>query len=894
MIWLEVHYDKTGYMTKPTKNEISIINSRIIKNRKKLSIDVLADLVGNKGKAFTAALFNGKRKEEYFTGQQLYVLDFDNDRSEAECLKYHMEYILTPEACLERCRVLGLRPSFMYHSLRSTPDHPKFRLVFVNDVEIQNINVTKAMTRMLMYLFPEADPLCKDVARMYLGGKGLLMCDSDAVINIHQIAVLYQKKMKMEDAAHYTRKLVSNAHKMGIEVKNNLLCIYQLDIEDNDLISDHENIFLNGENRAKPLIYISGKSLISPLFYKIILYKNKSCHCTEEKTKQDPVKTERLSDTKNTIMNTCELFRDFISDADSLTHEQKCVIASSLVYIRGTKKLFMDSLKDHWKEWEYEWEYFRKSNYHPWRCNPERCSYYDRCKGPTLYSRLTDRRIEILKPPGPYVTEGEAYQELVRALNTVYADKEKSINIIIAQTGIGKTEAYCNLVAEKILNSTADKPFLIAVPTHNLQNEIANRLRNKGISVLVTQNLADKIKDNGVDDLSDMIQDLYWKGLGSKVKKIIKSYMNEDGLPLGTKDLLSNILNKHEAIQDMLKSAEHCVVTTHALLLEMSAQTLEKYEIIIDEDILLNVFKNIYTIPIRYAQKAVSDGLLPQSSEFEKIIRAEHGTIHRTFTGKYPKEKLDELYSVNDSLQANIPALYEAGSIYVQKDTTGEYLHYFLPKKLAYVKMTILSATANPDLYRRYCRNHHINHISISEVKYKGKLEQYYAHSLSRTDINMIGFSKLKRSVNSVTEEPDINTITFKSNTSPGGRIYFGASSGLDILSGKDLAVIGTPHLPEFIYKLLGKWLGFDTSECMRPQVIEDGRYRFRLHTFSDSGLRSIQLYLIRSELEQAVGRARLLRNDCTVYLFSNFPLDQAELHNEEYLLETSESDQAV
>ena len=40
---------------------------------------------------------------------------------------------------------------------------------------------------------------------------------------------------------------------------------------------------------------------------------------------------------------------------------------------------------------------------------------------------------------------------------------------------------------------------------------------------------------------------------------------------------------------------------------------------------------------------------------------------------------------------------------------------------------------------------------------------------------------------------------------------------------------------------------------------------------------------MIESELEQAVGRARLLRKECTVNLFSNFPLRQAIMKKSEY-----------
>lgn len=50
--------------------------------------------------------------------------------------------------------------------------------------------------------------------------------------------------------------------------------------------------------------------------------------------------------------------------------------------------------------------------------------------------------------------------------------------------------------------------------------------------------------------------------------------------------------------------------------------------------------------------------------------------------------------------------------------------------------------------------------------------------------------------------------------------------------------------------------------------------------TFDESApmLRNIQFWMIESELEQAVGRARLTRCDRNVNLFSNFPLSQANI----------------
>ena len=59
---------------------------------------------------------------------------------------------------------------------------------------------------------------------------------------------------------------------------------------------------------------------------------------------------------------------------------------------------------------------------------------------------------------------------------------------------------------------------------------------------------------------------------------------------------------------------------------------------------------------------------------------------------------------------------------------------------------------------------------------------------------------------------------------------------------------------------------------------------RFLITSFKESTLREVQLYSIESELEQCVGRARLLRQDCSVIVFSCFPCGQAEIHIKDYL----------
>ena len=122
--------------------------------------------------------------------------------------------------------------------------------------------------------------------------------------------------------------------------------------------------------------------------------------------------------------------------------------------------------------------------------------------------------------------------------------------------------------------------------------------------------------------------------------------------------------------------------------------------------------------------------------------------------------------------------------------------------------------------------------------------------------------------------------------------LYFGNAEGVDFLKGLDITIIGTPYHAEFIYKLFAYTMGTDFNKDSKPTpnlLVTHNGYRFHFTTYKDEELRKIQFWMIESDLEQAVGRARLLRYNCTVYLFSNFPLRQAVMKKFEYDKEITE-----
>ena len=168
--------------------------------------------------------------------------------------------------------------------------------------------------------------------------------------------------------------------------------------------------------------------------------------------------------------------------------------------------------------------------------------------------------------------------------------------------------------------------------------------------------------------------------------------------------------------------------------------------------------------------------------------------------------------------------------------------------------MIILSATANQELYQIFYPDRHFDYYECRKVKYKGKIIQ-------NTDCSYSGYvlEKNPERISSLFKSTVDNVvITFKSiekefNT----KYHFGNVEGLNLLSGRNLAVIGLPNKPDFVYLLYGMRAGleFNKPPNMYVHRVENGSYTFSLNTFKDETLQKIQMWMLSSQLEQAVGR---------------------------------------
>jgi hypothetical protein len=162
-----------------------------------------------------------------------------------------------------------------------------------------------------------------------------------------------------------------------------------------------------------------------------------------------------------------------------------------------------------------------------------------------------------------------------------------------------------------------------------------------------------------------------------------------------------------------------------------------------------------------------------------------------------------------------------------------------------------------------------------------GKVTQFTKYSNSRQSLKKREKDELLEKIGNkpvitfMSNTENLNQGYMKENGDLG--IYFGNTRGYNDLKGKEMMVIGTPHINPIVYLFHAEYIGIETNKIdqkMDYQTIQHNGMQFKFQTFNDPELRNIQLNLIEGELIQAVGRARTIRTYAKVQVYSNFPLN--------------------
>jgi hypothetical protein len=426
-----LHLDSQSLTEKPEKGSsvAGIITSRITKTALEPSIEELAYAVGQNGQSFTPAYFEGRRSNDGWRSQSVFVLDFDKGISFREVMA--------------RLQENGLDCTFVYETLSATPQLEKFRVIWQTDQCIIDRGTRNVLQDTLMgYLFPEADTQCKDAAHFFYGGKGLLYENYSYVLAVSDLLQAARLHCALTNGKNGNQKrTLRQFDKKGV-----LLC------------GAEQELLKNDEKNAGAFIY------------------NSDCGNLVNSRKSSPSTHKSLPTILRGIdfenLRKIKVFNDFMT-GKKLIHPQLLGIATNLRWIEGGQKLF-NSIIDGNPEYDPQksliMSYAVSCDYLPQKL--EKFSPYpEDFRWGTIHRAAQPSAITRLNPFSGNSLD-EARQRLQQTFHEVYwGDKTNQIYIIKGVTGIGKTRLYETL-------SKSSNP-LIALPTHALKDEIVNE-RMKG------------------------------------------------------------------------------------------------------------------------------------------------------------------------------------------------------------------------------------------------------------------------------------------------------------------------------------------------------------------------------------------------------------------------------
>lgn len=852
--------DNKQFTQKPPGSAVAGISKRLPKNEISLTMKDLRNRI-EWGYSWCPATFNGNRKrQENFKSQQVFALDFDGGFSLAEAL--------------ERAKLYDLNVAMSYETFSSN-NGERFRLLFLYMEPIKEFLIAKMIQLSLCTIFPEADPSGKDPTKLYYAGHNAILYEEEPFSMEPLIIGLGEHIKITAGEKHYTEKTRRFCKDASLFMRDNDI-MYDFSVDGPDTSPAVVTLVKNGDILPYSFIVNRKSDKKSPFMGRIYFCLNRQYLTVNYYKKKASSKRESCKHiTSDLLEQKCRLFHEFSNGTKWLDHMELMLIASNLVQVNGGKKQFLEILAAFPEYYEsktrisYYLKHFIKNHYLPFGCD-RICPYADICthhKNIICTVKSDSSLMTRLKGyVPPYISLEDAERDFQENFNRAVEARFSGVTVLKAPTGIGKTTAYIHWLQE------TDHPHLIALPTNRLKMQVAKIAQALGIPVKITPSV-ESLKQH--PKVGKMIEALYQQGADDQVNLFLRRWNKNQNDPEITAYLKET---------DKIFKGNCHILTTHARFVRMKPKHLAKYKVIIDEDILPMSLQTM-SIALVDIECLLRNCKLPEQMK-EQILKIYSRIQEREQYFEFPRicwlncawkqlwKSIDESCCV---IHSNIKVLLSAEYFYY--DRHNECLHLLCEQLPQISEFLVLSATANKALYERIFGKERIRFIECMEAKNLGKMIQHHDQTYSRYCIQKDPdlYNKLHQ------EYPGLPLITFK-GYDPYASIYdlhFGATEGSNQYEGKDIIIVGTPHYPEFIYRLLGRYLQYDMDDHLCFRAIEHNGFRLMFYTYESVALRNLQLWKIESELEQAIGRARLLRNDCAVYLYSNFPVKQTTLLEE-------------
>lgn len=719
-----------------------------------------------------------------------------------------------PEDMIERSVQNDMTPNFWYTTFSDTPDLRKFRLVFIFDEPIYSKLDAENILKLLHQLFPEADKMAKDLSRKFYGGKEAYII-TETLIPLKPLLEKIDLMIISTDSGK--RRKLCRIHKERSANNQNTLS--------SNLVRDEKTI-----EKFKSLYQLE-----NPDWSEL---------------------TEKV-----------RILKEFLA-GEWLHHPQLFGLASSLHWYKGGAQLMVETMKRYNKagKTNYTTDKFTIPGYCTYMgYHPQKLDKYSPYAEDHVFEDLVS---DFAKPrKGVIITREERpiakLETVENAMDDLFkefmASNEPGISILKVPTGIGKTERLVNL-----------RGVAIAAPTHKLKAEIGERMN-------VDNNVTQNLPVFNSRKLNIQIAQLYARGCHRQANSLIKLVAKGQFSQAKMNDIreaaayLENLSNLRKV------SKESTIITTHERLFH-SAFPQDK--LIFDEDPEKLLFEiNMFTM--NDLENVTNDTFIKAPTtkailrDIKKLLeKSEPGIIYETpneIKQAGLEEKEEDLLEIE--VKNNLNGFLRS-SYFMRDKKNKAYIRYIILNPFPENKQVLLmSASISDYIYNTYFGKRIKRTVAFDKVESIGRIIQDTKFSFSRQSLD-------KKIPENIKNQNGFKILTYKEFQKDfdkmSSKLYFGNCAGYDELKGKDLIVLGTPHINPIKYLFIAAALGFDVNSMnqkMRFQEAERNGFGFKFNTYDDEVLQTIQMDLIEAELIQAVGRARTLREDCEVRVYSNLPL---------------------
>lgn len=590
------------------------------------------------------------------------------------------------------------------------------------------------------------------------------------------------------------------------------------------------------------------------------------------------------------MLENCELARRF-EDGERLNHRVTWGLMTNYIAVDGGQDRFFDKLEfrpgytpDVQLKWIFEVRKARQQNYRPTGCD-KYCPFAGECNHGKNMLR------QVLKPGQVRVIDTSKEEsamslEAARELTKVYVqdavtDEDRdSIHLIIIPTGVGKTEAVLGV-----------QNAVLAAPTHDLAARNTERIRAAGNETCLVGDVPEYDPE-----FDARLASYHAMGAHSLAASLIKAEVAD----IRKRKPAAHYTPAEKALVDYDNSLKWLYETkltanlTHARALNLRRDGVRE-TIIFDEDPLMSAMgfseadlADLLLIKSKAAHECQDDQIKDTITRMVEVVEAAKNGIY-TDVPRMICSKVNQLAQFVaehcPEVQTDVLGIFEARTFVKVRPLRKDVVVYAKAPRLPRGKVIILSATASEELYKMAFPNRKIVVRRIDSVKQIGSIDQCCSHSLSKDQVERLGDEGMDKLLSAIAKRvgkrPVITRKDLKADLEAAGMnvqaiMHFGKCSGFDDLNGQDIAVVGTYALNPITYLLMASVLGVHftvADQSMQYNRIEHDGLLFYAMAYQSYELRMIQLWMMQSELMQAIGRARHQSTEANVLVFASLPI---------------------